>query len=516
MTAPLTPSPAYAPDDLDAVCATEGERTLTWREWNSLADRLASSLGRRGVTAGDRVAVRMHTRLEWLIVSLALSKLGAVIVAVNYRLSPPETLYIASDCEVKAAVIDDREPSTVVEAWRSLDLKVVVSVDVSAEETELLADLIEEGEEQDRVAKSLAPLIIYSSGTTGAPKGAPLASFQTDVDEAVLRDYRTSVQFDFAAGGPGNRTLINLPMHHGAGPSYTEFALATGGTVVFQRRFDAEEVLALIARHRITHWVSVPTMLHRILKLPTEVRSRYDISTLRFLLGGAAPFSAQLKQKAMEVFGDVVYEIYGATEAGMIAGATPELLRRKPSATGVPFRQVQVRIVDESGRPVPVGTAGQITAKTPAVISGYIGRGPLGADKIDAEGYYFTGDAGYLDDEGVLYLSDRIIDMIIAGGVNIYPAESEAVIVTHPLVASVAVVGVPDDDHGEQPIAFVQTVPGTSVTAEEILAFCEGKLAKYKWPRVIEFIDEIPTNSMGKTLKRVLREPYLSAREARA
>ncbi|WP_316575018.1 class I adenylate-forming enzyme family protein [Nocardia canadensis] len=516
MTSPLTPSPAFAPEDLDAVCATEGERTLTWREWNSRADRLASSLAHRGIIAGDRVAVRMHTRLEWLIVSLALSKLGAVIVAVNYRLSPPETLYIATDCEVKAAVIDDREPSAVVEAWESLDLKAVVSVDVAAEGVELMADLIEEGQEQDRVAKSLAPLIIYSSGTTGAPKGAPLASFQTDVDEAVLRDYRTSVQFDFAAGGPGNRTLINLPMHHGAGPSYTEFALATGGTVVFQRRFDAEEVLALIARHGITHWVSVPTMLHRILKLPTEVRTRYDISTLRFLLGGAAPFSAQLKQQAMEVFGDVVYEIYGATEAGMIAGATPELLRRKPAATGVPFRQVQVRIVDESRRPVPAGTAGEITAKTPAVISGYTGRGPLGADKIDAEGYYFTGDVGYLDDEGVLYLSDRIIDMIIAGGVNIYPAESEAVIVTHPLVANVAVVGVPDDDHGEQPIAFVQTVAGADITAEEILAFCDGKLAKYKWPRVIEFIDEIPTNSMGKTLKRVLREPYLRARDVKA
>ncbi|MGW6426333.1 class I adenylate-forming enzyme family protein [Nocardia sp. NPDC055053] len=512
----LTPSPAYAPANLDAVCATEGERTLTWRDWNSSADRLADSLARRGVGEGDRVAVRMHTRLEWLIVSLALAKLKAVIVAVNYRLSPPETLYIATDCEVKAAVVDDPEPSTVVEAWGPLELKVIVSVDIAADGTELLADLIAEGTERDRVAASLAPLIIYSSGTTGAPKGAPLASFQTDVDEAVLRDYRTSVQFDLVVGGPGSKALINLPMHHGAGPSYTEFTLATGGTVVFQRRFDAEEVLALIAGHGVTHWISVPTMVHRIIKLPTEVRARHDISTLRFLLGGAAPFSAQLKQQALEVFGDVVHEIYGATEAGMIAGATPELLRRKPAATGIPFRQVQVRIVDEARRPVPTGTPGEITAKTPAVISGYIGRGPLGDDKLDADGFYFTGDVGYLDDEGVLFLSDRITDMIIAGGVNIYPAESEAVLATHPQVVNVAVIGVPDDDHGEQPMAFVQTVPGARLTAAELLAFCDGKLAKYKWPRAIEFIDEIPTNSMGKSLKRVLRAPFLADKGATA
>ncbi|MEV6218308.1 AMP-binding protein [Nocardia sp. NPDC051833] len=512
----LTPSPAYAPADLDAVCATEGDRTLTWRDWNSRADRLADSLARRGVSEGDRIAVRMHTRLEWLIVSLALAKLKAVIVAVNYRLSPPETLYIATDCAVTAAVVDDADPTTVVEAWAPLELKAIVSIDVAADGTELLAELIAEGTERDRVAASLAPLIIYSSGTTGAPKGAPLASFQTDVDEAVLRDYRISVQFDFAAGGPGNRTLINLPMHHGAGPSYTEFALATGGAVVFQRRFDAEEVLALIAGHGVTHWISVPTMLHRVLELPTEVRARYDTSTLRFLGGGAAPFSAQLKRQAIEAFGDVVYEVYGATEAGMIAGATPELLRRKPAATGFPFRQVEVRIVDESRRPVPAGTAGEIIVKTPAVISGYLGRGPLTEDEIDADGFYYTGDVGYLDDEGVLFLSDRITDMIIAGGVNIYPAESEAVIVTHPQVVDVAVIGAPDDDHGEQPIAFVQTVPGASLTAAEILAYCDGKLAKYKWPREIEFIDEIPVNSMGKKLKRVLRAHYAANKGATA
>ncbi|WP_141014682.1 class I adenylate-forming enzyme family protein [Nocardioides sambongensis] len=510
----LTPAPAFAPADIDAVCATEDDRTLTWREWNVQADKLASSLAQRGVRAGDRVAVRMHTRLEWMIVSLALAKLGAVIVAVNYRLSPPESHYIASDCEVTAAIIDDADPATLVDAWADLDLRVIVSVDVPAEGAELLVDLIDAGDLEDRPAQLLAPLIIYSSGTTGAPKGAPLGGFQTAVGDEVRLDYGMSVMFDMAAGGPGNKTLINLPMHHGAGPSYTQFALQSGGTVVFQRRFDAEDVLALIARHGITHWISVPTMLQRILKLPAEVRGKYDVSTIRYLLGGAAPFSQELKQETVDLFGDVIYEIYGATEAGMIAGATPELLAAKPSATGMPFRQVEVRVVDADGKPVGVGETGEITVKTPNVISGYIGRGPLGPDKITEDGFYHTGDVGHLDEDGVLFLYDRITDMIIAGGVNIYPAETEAVLATHPAVANVAVIGVPDEDHGEQPLAFVQPVSGSSVGTEELFTFLDGKLAKYKWPREIRFIDEIPVNSLGKNLKRVLREPYLKSSAA--
>ncbi|GHJ61276.1 fatty-acyl-CoA synthase [Nocardioides sp. OK12] len=507
MSIELTPSPAYAPrDDLDAIAAHEGERTLTWREWNRQADRLASSLARRGVQAGDRVAVRLHTRLEWLVISLALSKLDAAIVAVNYRLSPPEALYIASDCEVTAAIIDDVDPAELVDAWADLGLKVVVSVDVDSPGTELLSDLIEAGAEEDRPALRLAKIVIYSSGTTGAPKGAPMGEYINEVDDAVRLEYAMSVMFDGAAGGPGGATLINLPMHHGAGPSYSEFALATGNQVVFQRRFDAEDVLRLIERHRITNWIAVPTMLQRVLRLPAGVLAQYDLDSLRFILGGAAPFSSELKQDAARLFGDVIFEIYGATEAGMIAGATPELLSRKPTATGVPFRHVEVQILDEEGNVLGPGQTGEITVRTPNIIPGYIGRGPLGPDKLTEHGFYRTGDVGHLDEDGVLFIYDRLSDMIIAGGVNIYPAESEAVIGTHPSVAHVAVIGVPDPDHGEQPLAFVQTVPGASLTTDEVLAFCEGKLAKYKWPRAVEFVDELPMNSMGKVLKRVLRE----------
>ncbi|AEF39228.1 class I adenylate-forming enzyme family protein [Hoyosella subflava] len=507
MTNPDTPGTApFAPADLDAICATEGDRTLTWRAWNDQANRLASSLRSLGVGSGDRVAVRVHTRIEWLTISLAIAKLDAVLVAVNYRLAPPESVYILRDCKVRAAIVDDTDPAALVDAWTPLGLAAIVSLDVPTEGTHSYAALLEDGDPTHQPAHDLAHLIVYSSGTTGAPKGAPLNNWQNPPDPAVLGEYQRSVSFDLACGGPGNRMLINIPMHHGAGPTFTRVALATGGTVHFQRRFDPTEVLRLIHTHRLTHWIAVPTMLQRLLKIPADIRAGYDISSLRFVMGGAAPFAAELKQEAIDYFGHVLYEIYGATESGMIAGATPEDLRRHPHTSGRPFRHVDIRIVDADHRPVPAGVTGEITVRTPVVIGGYIGRGPLGPDKIDADGYYYTGDVGHLDADGYLFIYDRITDMIIAGGVNIYPAEIEAVIGTHPDIVNVAVIGLPDPDHGEQPYAFVQTIPGAALSADAVLTFCQGKLAKYKWPRGIEFIDEIPTSPIGKNLKRILRE----------
>jgi long-chain acyl-CoA synthetase len=499
-------APPFAPDDLDSVCATEGDATLTWRLWNAQANRLASSLQQLGIRPGDVVAVRVRTRIEWLTISLAIAKLDAVIVAVSYRLSPPETLCILRDCKARAAIVDDADPAPLVAAWGALDLSAIVSLDVPCEGTRMYEALIDEGEEVHRPVSDLANLIIYSSGTTGASKGAPLLNWQHPPDAATMQDYQLSVSFDLACGGPGSRMLVNLPMHHGAGPGYTRVALATGGTVFFQRPFDAEEVLRLVDERRITHWVAVPTMLQRILRLPRATRARYDVSSLRFVMGGAAPFSPDLKADIAAYFGDVVYEIYGSTETGMIAGATPGDLHRYPATSGRPFRRVDLRIVDADGNPSPPGVSGEITVRTPALIAGYIGRGPLGPDVLDADGYYHTGDVGYVSEDGYLFINDRITDMIIAGGANIYPAEIEAVIGAHPAVLNVAVIGVSDADHGEQPYAFVQATPGSTVTGEEILEFCRGRLAKYKWPRTIRFIDEIPATSTGKNLKRELRE----------
>lgn len=507
MTARTSGGAPFAPADVNAVCAIEGDRTLTWNEWNDAANRLANSLDDIGIRAGDVIAVRVHVRLEWLTISLAAAKLGAVIVAVNYRLAPAETVHILRDCKVRAAIVDDTDVEPLLNVWDDLQLAGVVSLDESVSGALDFSDLLHNGDPTHRPASDLANLIIYTSGTTGAPKGAPFNNWQVESDPIVMGEYQLSVLFDGAALGPGV-TLMNLPLHHGAGPGFTRAALASGSLVVFQRRFDAEATLALIERWKVTHWIAVPTMLAHILKLPDEVRARYDVSSLRFLLGGAAPFGPELKLAVMDYVGDVLYEIYGATEAGMMTGSTPSDLRSRPATSGRPFRHVEIRIVGEDGQPLPPNGIGEIVARTPAVIAGYIGRGPLGSDKVAADGFYRTGDVGYLDSDGYLFICDRVIDMIIAGGVNIYPAEIEAALMTHPAVANVAVIGVPDDVHGERTIAFIQPVAGTHPTTDELLDHCTDRLAKYKWPRHFEFIDEIPTNPMGKTLKGKLREPF--------
>ncbi|ELB89372.1 AMP-dependent synthetase and ligase, partial [Rhodococcus wratislaviensis IFP 2016] len=490
------------------VCAVEEDRTLTWGELDDRSNRLAASLIDRGVGPGDIVAIRIRTRLEWPVVSLAISKIGAAAVAVNFKLTPPEATYILSDCNVRAAIVDDDDPSALVTAWSDLNLATIVTLDTRAEGADFYEDLITTGSPEPRPAADFASIIIYSSGTTGAPKGAPIGGFQSTPDLTTLMEYALSVNFDGAAAPPGSVLLMNLPMHHGAGPSYTRAALQGRGLVVFQRRFDAEPALRLIERHRVTNWIAVPTMLQRVLSLPSEVRSRYDLSSIRFILGGASPFAPQLKEQIIDTFGHVVYEIYGCTEAGMLAGARPADLRDHPTSSGKAFRHVDLKIVDEDGAELPTGATGEIVVKTPVVISGYIGRGPLGTDKLLPGGYYRTGDVGHVDEDGYLYIYDRITDMVIAGGTNIYPAEIEAVLNTHPEVELAAVYGIPHDELGEQPVAAIQRKEGSTVSAEALLAYCKGQLAKYKWPRQFFFIDQMPISPMGKILKRELRQEY--------
>lgn len=501
-----TPSAiAFAPEDSGAICAFENDRTLTWAELDDQSNRLASALVERGVRPGDVVAVRVRTRLEWPVVSLGIAKAGAHAVAVNYKLTASESTYILTDCRVRAAIVDDDDPAPLARAWAGLDLVALIGLDAVADGMLDFHRALAEADPAPRPTADFAPLIIYSSGTTGAPKGAPLGERLHRPEPEVLEQYLRSVNFDNTQSEAGSRLLMNLPMHHGAGPGATRSTLRGGGQVVFQRAFRPEQALALIARHRITHWIAVPTMLNRVVNLPATVRDRHDLSSLRFLLGGAAPFDQALKHRSRAVFGDILHEVYGCTEAGLIAGAYPADLRERPTSSGRPFHHVEVRIIDESGAPLPQGSSGEIAVRTPVIISGYVGHGPLGPDKLLPGGFYRTGDIGYLDADGYLHIHDRITDMVIAGGVNIYPAEIEAVLNTHPGVELTAVLGEPHPEQGEQVIAFVQPGPAAAVTADELLAYCEGRLAKYKWPRRIEFVESLPLSPMGKILKRELR-----------
>jgi long-chain acyl-CoA synthetase len=301
-------------------------------------------------------------------------------------------------------------------------------------------------------------------------------------------------------------------VHHGAGPFAAAATCARGGLIVTIDPFDAERALALIDEHRLNAWTAVPTMLLKIKALPPETIAKYDLSSIEVLTVGAAAVPFSLKEWAIETFGEgVLWEGYGSSETGMITGISPADQLAKPASSGTPFDEVVVRIVDDEWNECPVGEAGEIAVSTPVMIDHYLGRDRMGADQL-RDGFYRTGDVGRVDEDGFLFITDRVKDMIVAGGSNIYPAEVESALVQHPDVVDCAVIGIPHDEFGEEVMAFVVPRSGTSPNLADLQAFLETRLARYKMPRRLELLDELPTNPMGKVTKNVLREPYWSDR----
>jgi len=515
MTTPQPGSLEYwAREKPDAPAVIEGERTLTWKAWNDEADRLAEGLAARGLAAGDVLVTRMQIRPEWPIASAAAGKLGLRLLGLNWRLTPAETRYVLSNSGAHAILCDDADPAALTPAFEGLPLKLAASIDAPAEGYVSYAELIAKTPAAPRFAAGNPPLILYTSGTTGLPKGVVMGARGADDPEARQRmlEYQQSV-----AGNrqprPDDVVMVTLPMHHGAGPGTVWGAQARGLTMVFLRRFDPEEALRLIERHKVTTWTGVPTMYKRIAGLPPDVLAKYDVSSIRALGVGAAPVPYSLKEWIIGHFGEVLSEGYGATETGMLTALTPAMQKRKPGSSGLAHRHVTISIRAEDGRELPAGQEGEIWVKTPMVIRQYLNQAPLGPDTLDAAGFFRTGDVGRLDDEGYLFITDRAKDMIVSGGVNIYPAEIEAAILTHPAVQDVAVIGVPNEEFGEEVKAFCELKAGRVAEPDEILEHCKASLASYKRPRTIDIVAELPRNTMGKLLKRELRDPYWKGRE---
>jgi long-chain acyl-CoA synthetase len=492
----------------DAPAVVDARATLTYAEWDDRANRLASSLVELGIGPGSRVAVRSRSRHEWFVINRAIGKLQAEQVAVNWRLTPPEARYIVDDSGATAVFYDDSDPDVLAAEWSDLTL---VSFGAQSSTALSYEELVESGKPEERQSPLTVPLVIYTSGTTGKPKGVLGADRVRSAPEK-LAEYMRSV--GSAPGTPlGSRSLLTMPLHHGAGPGVAFGALFGGGTVYALDPFDAEVALQLIDRHRITTWTSVPTMLLRIKSLDPDVLASYDVSSITTLTCGAAPVPQSLKEWVIGHFGNVLWEGYGATEVGMLTFMRPEDQLTKPGSSGRPFDNVEIRIVSDDWSELDVGETGEIAVRTPMVIGRYLGREPLGPDTLSEEGFFRTGDVGRVDGDGYLFITDRKKDMIVAGGVNIYPAEIEAVLIEHPDVIDAAVIGIPHDDFGEQPLAFVELRDGASVTPPEIVAFTESKLAAYKRPRRVEFVDALPRNPTGKVLKTELRAPYWEGRE---
>lgn len=486
----------WAGKNPDKIAIIEGEHSMTFAEWNAKANRLANGFRAHGLGEGDIIVARTHTRIEWPIIQAAIGKIGGRMLVLNWRLTPPETQYILSDSGANAFICDDADPAALAPALEGLNLKLVSSVDAEADGFVPFSDLSIDGPELESAGDP--PLIVYTSGTTGLPKG---------VESPKRPEPKPSSQEDDIA-------LINMPMHHASAPNQLIRYRVNGWTTILQQRFDPEGVLALIDKYKVTQWGGVPTMFKRIFGLPKEVRDRYDVSSLRMISTGGGPSPFSLKLQMIEYFGPgKILENYGATEVGMMTHLPPEMQEKKPGSCGKANANVELEIRDEEGNVLPTGEVGIIWARTPTTIAKYLNKDPLTEDRRDAEGFFKVGDLGRFDEDGYLYLTDRAIDMIVSGGVNIYPAEIEAVMIRHPAVQDVAVVGGPNDEYGEEVIAYVELKPGEAATPDELAEFCKAELASYKRPRKIELIDELPRNTMGKLLKRDLRAPLWEGRE---
>jgi long-chain acyl-CoA synthetase len=481
----------------------DGALSFTYEQLNAAGSRIAAGLRRLGVGADDVVVTKLHTRWEWFAVNLALAKLQAHQVSASWSLMDDELAYVIGDVRPRAFIHDSPTASTTV---GEVEQVLLDAADGSLPD---VRGWLDSREFPECWSPHPATLIIFTAGTSGRPKGAivEFSRFHAPPErvQQYLQDQRRTLP-----SGPWMKSLLCRPLHHLAGPVQGRGCFDAGGELHVLRRFDAREVLRLVCSHGITHLSMVPTMAQRILDLPSEVRAQYDVSTVRMLHLGGAPVSAELKLRAAEFFGPhSIYEGYGSTELRYVTVMTPADQTRKPGSCGRIYDGVEVRIVDEQGQGVPAGVHGEILVRTPMRFSGYLNRPVI--EELDAEGFFHTGDVGFLDDDGFMYLSGRKKDMIIRGGVNVYPAEIEAVLMRHPAIADAAVVGVPHRDLGEVPRAFCELRAGISTSSDEVIAFLSGKLAPYKVPAAVEFVTELPRNAMGKVLKRELRASLLAS-----
>jgi long-chain acyl-CoA synthetase len=451
-------------------------------------------------------------RPEFAEVVAASQRAGLRLTPVNWHLTGDEAGYVVGDCEARAVVADTRFAATAAGAvTQAPGVTVRLAVGGAIDGFERYDDMVGAEDGCDIDDPVLGTTMLYTSGTTGRPKGVhrPRSASAASVSAASAAQ---SVLASIRAAGDGpTMHLCTGPLYHAAPLAFSlAVPLAQGMGVVMMDGWQAEETLRLIQRHRITHTHMVPTMFHRLLSLPPEVRAGYDVSSLRFVLHGAAPCPVAVKRGIIEWWGPVVYEYYAATEGGGTFVASEDWLSR-PGTVGKPASPDLIRILDEAGADAPVGEVGTIYIKAPdgAAFSYY--HDPAKTASAYREGYFTLGDVGYVDADGYLYLTDRSVNLIISGGVNIYPAEVEAVLITHPAVGDVAVIGVPNDEWGEEVKAVVEPQAGVQVTpalAVELIAWCRDRLASYKCPRTVDFTASLPRHDNGKLYKQQLRDQY--------
>jgi len=480
------------------------------------SNRLVHGLRSLGLRRGDAFAVVLPNSREFIELYLAAGQAGLYLVPVNHHLVGPEIAYIVGDCEAKALIVHDRFAEAAQAAADELGYPAEARFAIGhvpgfrdfAELTKGQSSALPED-------RSAGTVMNYTSGTTGQPKGVRRQLSGADPDQAFLAFGSGMLLLFGLTPQDGNVHIVGSPLYHTAVLTFGGGALHVGHTVVLMDKWTPETMLALIERHRVTNSHMVPTQFHRLLALPSEVRARYDLSSLRHMIHAAAPCPVDVKQRMIEWWGPTIDEYYAASEGGGTIVLAEEWLT-KPGTVGRPWPNSEIAIFDDEGsrlhEPHQIGTVYMKMAA--GGFEYYKDKAKTQKNRI---GEFFTvGDVGELDEDGWLFLRDRKIDMIISGGANIYPSEIEGVLLAHPKVGDAAVFGVPHEDWGEEVKAVIEPaegIEGGSELATEILAYCAGRVARFKTPRSIDFTTEMPRDPNGKLYKRKLRDPYWVGRD---
>jgi len=505
---------------LDGASATGiicGEQHMSPAEFDDAVLRAASGLKAAGVDQDDCVAIFLQNDIPFLIASQAAGRLGAYAVPVNWHLAGEELTYILNDCEAKILVIHanlwhrvkadipDNIPCVIVEF--SEDMRALFNL--SHEECAVpagqinWADWLAEMEPITEAPKMAPSSMLYTSGTTGHPKGVRRALPTPEVAKAAV-DFRSR---NYGCR-KGVRSVIPGPLYHSAPNSYAIQSARIGELVVIMPRYDSEEFLRLVDTYKLTGAVMVPIMFIRLLKLPEEVRQKYDLSSMEFVIHAAAPCPVDVKRQIIDWFGPVINEFYGSTESGAVTLCTSEHSLAYPGTVGKVVAEADMRILDENGNILPPGQIGEIYTRFDMYQAFDYNKRSDERAKIDIDGYITSGDMGYINEEGYVFIADRAKDMVISGGVNIYPAEIEAVLHNFPHVKDCAVFGIPDEEFGESLLAVVEPDGETELQTDAIIAYLREHLAGYKVPRRIEFGRDLPREDSGKIFKRRLRDAY--------
>jgi long-chain acyl-CoA synthetase len=504
-------SSIYAELKPNAVAVYGKSSKRTFKELNANANRIVAALARAGVTSGDHIALACGNSVEFIEVLAAVWRSGLRLTPINWHLSAPEVAYIVGDCQAKAFICHaDFAAAGIASLNDNLCIKLAIGGEIegfASYEAALAAE-----SDADPAEPVHGTTMMYTSGTTGRPKGVYRARTMTmppSWGEGSPKGYRINDDVNMCCG----------PAYHAA-PLAFDIAqpLSAGVTIVLMDRFDPEGWLATIEQYKVTHTHMVATMFQRILALPKEVREKYDLSSLRHILHGAAPTPPEIKRAMIEWLGPILVEYYAASEGGGNFMINSEEWLKKPGSVGKLIPEFGTRIVDEQGADVKPGEVGVIYfPHSPlARFEYYNDKEKTKAAELAGGSHFTVGDMGYVDEDGYLFLTGRTAECIISGGVNIYPQEVDNEFVRHPAVRETCTVGVPNDEWGEEVKAVIALYPGHTPSpelAKELLDFIRPNLAGYKMPRSVDFVDDIPRSEAGKVQRRQVRAPYWAGRD---